>query len=133
MAEEFWARPILFVRDVEASIAYYCEKLGFTKRWDHGGDMLIIAGVGRSGVDVILDCGSVLRRPATPAVLTVSLRNVEALGDLYSELKERGAKIVAPPFAVVWQKDTYEIDVEDLDGNVLVFWGSRPANEALSP
>jgi len=126
MTEEFWTRPILCVRDVESSVAYYCEKLGFSKRWEHGGDRLIIAEVGRSGVDVILDCGSVIRRPATPSVLSLSLHKPETLGELFRELKERGAKIVAPPFAVVWQKDTYEMDVEDLDGNVLVFWGEKP-------
>jgi hypothetical protein len=40
---------------------------------------------------------------------------------------KRGAKVKSPPFAVIWQADTYQLDVEDLDGNVLVFWGAKPA------
>ena len=36
-------RPILCVADVEASLAYYCDKLGFEKGWDHGDEKLIIA------------------------------------------------------------------------------------------
>lgn len=127
MNEEFWTRPILRVRDVTGSITYYCEKLGFKKRWEHGRDgQLIIAEVGRSGIDVILDCDSVIPRAATPSVLSLSLHKPETLGDLFRELTERGARIVAPPFEVVWQKDTYQMDVADLDGNLLVFWGSKP-------
>ena len=126
MAEEFWTRPIFVVRDLEASIAYYREKLGFEKRWEHGRDRLIVAQVGRGGLDVILDCGSVLRRPAATSVLSMTLHRPEALADLYREFTDRRAKIVSPPFAVVWQEGTYELDVEDLDGNVLIFWGAKP-------
>lgn len=126
MTEQFWTRPILCVRDVEASVSYYCEKLGFTRRWEHGEGGLLIAEVERNGFHLILDRGSVLPRPATPSVLSLSLHAPETLGDLFRELSERGAKIAAPPFAVIWQADTYEMDVEDLDGNVLVFWGAKP-------
>jgi catechol 2,3-dioxygenase-like lactoylglutathione lyase family enzyme len=128
MTDELWTRPIFRVRDVEASIAYYCEKLGFNKHGEHGEDRLIIAEVGRSGLDLILDSSSVLPRPAAPSVLTLSLHKPETLGALHREFQERGAKIVAPPFAVIWQEGSWELDVEDLDGNVLVFWGQNPAS-----
>ncbi len=126
MSDEFYTRPILCVRDVGASIAYYREKLGFEKVWDHGGEKPIIAQVDRNGLNIILDSASVIPRAATPTVLSMSLHEPEKLGALHRELQERGAKVVAAPFEVVWEEGLYQLDVEDLDGNVLVFWGQKP-------
>jgi hypothetical protein len=127
MSEKFFVRPVLCVRSVEASLAYYCEKLGFSKNWDHAGsDGLIIAEVGRDEISVILDCGSVLPRPATPSVLSVSVDKPETLAELHREFTDRGARVGAP-FAVVWQKNINQMDVEDLDGNILMFWADKPS------
>src|SRR5262249_33733831 len=102
--------------------AYYCEKLGCRKRWDHGASEPIIAEVERGDLSVILDSGSVVPKPVGSSVLTLSIEN---LGGLYRELVGRGASIAAPLFEVIWQKNTCQFDVEDLDGNLLVFWGSK--------
>ena len=67
----FITRPLFAVRDVTASIAYYCEKLG----------------------------------------------------ELHRELEAAGAIIKTPPFEVVWNPGLSQLDVEDPDGNTLVFWG----------
>jgi hypothetical protein len=72
---------------------------------------------------VILDAASVVPKPAGPSVLTLSIDN---LSHLHRELVGRGASIVTPPFEVVWQKNSWQFDVEDLDGNLLVFWGANP-------
>ena len=50
----------------------------------------------------------------------------ENLLELHRELVGRGANIVTPLFEVIWQKNQYQFDVEDLDGNLLVFWGDNP-------
>lgn len=121
MSDKYFVRPVFRVRDVAASIAYYCEKLGCSKRWDHGEDGPIIAEVERGELSVILDSASVVPKPAGPSVLTLSVAN---LSGLHRELAGRGANIVTPPFEVVWQKNTFQFDVQDLDGNLLVFWGS---------
>lgn len=126
MKEEFWTRPVLRVRDVAASIAYYRDRLGFTKRWEYGGDHPIIAEVERGGSSIILDSASAVPKPAATAVLTMSLHKPEELGRLHDDLVARGARIGAAPFPVKWQEGTYQFDVEDLDGNILVFWGARP-------
>lgn len=128
MSEEFYTRPILCVRDVGASINYYCEKLGFSRAWQFPpeDDKPIIAQVERSGLYVILDSRSVLPRAAAPSVLSMSLHAADKLGALHQEFKDRGAKITTLPFEVIWQKDVYQFDVEDLDGNVLLFWGDKP-------
>ncbi len=127
MKEDYFVRPLLRVRDVAASVAYYCEKLGFEKRWEHGQEKPIIAEVGRNEISIILDSGSVLPKAATPSVLSVSLHEPQKLGALHREFKERGANIVRAPFPVVWSKDGYQFDVEDPDGNLLLFWGDQPA------
>lgn len=124
MSDKYFVRPVFRVRDVAASIAYYCERLGCEKRWAHGQDGLIIAEVERGDLSVILDSGSAVPKPSGPSVVTLS---IEGLDELYKELADRGAKIVTPPFPVVWQENTYQFDVEDLDGNRLVFWGNKPA------
>ena len=123
---DFYTRPILSVRDVRSSIAYYCDKLGFEKNWDFGEEILVIAQVGRNGLDIILDAESAIPRAAVPSVLSMSVGD---LGALHKELQDRGAKITAAPFAVQWQEGINQFDVEDLDGNVLVFWGDEPAEQ----
>jgi len=126
MSDEFYTRPILRVGDVNTSILYYREKLGFRKKWGNPDDKPIIAEVSRSGLNIILDSDSVIPKPSTPSVLSMTLQQPEALGALYRELKDRGAKILSPPFEVIWEKNLYQFDVEDPDGNVLVFWGEKP-------
>ena len=124
MSDEFYARPIFRVRDVERSITYYCQKLGFTSSWKSGDDRPIIAQVGRNGLDVILASGAVTPSAGLPSVLSMSLHQPGNLRALHRELLDRGARIVSAPFEVDWQEGTYQLEVEDPDGNVLIFWGS---------
>ena len=123
MSDEFYARPMFRVRDVELSIAYYCRKLGFTSHWKSGDDRPIIAQVGRNGLDVIVASGAVTPSAGLPSVLSVSLHQPGNLGALHREFVDRGARIVSAPFEVAWQEGTCQFEVEDLDGNVLIFWG----------
>jgi len=44
--------PILSVRDVGASIAYYTSKLGFTDHWEWG-EPTAFGGVSRDGVEIL--------------------------------------------------------------------------------
>jgi uncharacterized glyoxalase superfamily protein PhnB len=126
MTSEFYTRPILRVRSVAASLTYYCEALGFTKMWAWDEDEPIIAQVGRDGLEMILDSASVIPKAAGPTVLSMSLHAADKLGALCAEFESRGARIVKHPFAVVWQPGVYQFDVEDLDGNRLLFWGDEP-------
>ncbi len=116
--DEFYTRPMFHVREVGTSIAYYCEKLGFTKSWEFN----VIAQVGRNGLDIILDAGSDIPRAAVPSVISMSVGDLDGL---HQDLEKRGAKITAPPFDVDWQEGIRQFDVEDIDGNILVFWGDE--------
>lgn len=124
--DEFYLRPILCVGDVPASVEYFCEKLGFERSWQSPEDEPIIAQVGRNGLDLILDSKSSIPRARTPSVLSMSLHDADALGLLYEELSSRGAITGGPPSEVPWQQGVFQLTVEDLDGNVLVFWGDEP-------
>ena len=117
--DDFYTRPILSVKDVELSVTYYCEKLGFERGWEFD---KVIAQVGRNGLDIILDADSVIPRASAPSVISMSIGDLEAL---HRELEGRGANITSPPFEVDWQEGICQFDVEDPDGNVLVFWGDK--------
>ena len=126
MPEEFYTRPVLHVADVERSLAYYCDVLGFERAWAWGDDEPIIAQVNRNGLEIILDAASVIPRAGKPTVLSMTLHAADELGALHDELAGRGARIVKPPFPVSWQPGVFQFDVEDPDGNLLLFWGDDP-------
>jgi catechol 2,3-dioxygenase-like lactoylglutathione lyase family enzyme len=52
---KLWARPIVRVTDLATSVAFYCQKLGFTQDWIEGGDDPAVAQVSRPGVTLMLD------------------------------------------------------------------------------
>jgi catechol 2,3-dioxygenase-like lactoylglutathione lyase family enzyme len=57
MSDGWFARPILCVADVEASVTFYVGKLGFTEAWRHTeGGQLLVAQVEREGCALILSC-----------------------------------------------------------------------------
>ena len=116
--EEFYTRPVFHVQDIGLSIDYFCEKLGFTKGWKFNA----IAQVGRNAFDLILDADSDIPKASVPSVISLSVGDLDAL---HRDIEKRGAKIVTPPFAVDWQAGICQFDVQDLDGNVLVFWGDE--------
>ena len=104
--------PIFRVSDVRASLDYYVNCLGFSMDWDDEGMVSVSRDEstifltewdqGQSGVWVwigVKDCGA-----------------------LHQELVGRGARVRQPPTNFAW---AYEMQVEDLDGNILRL-GSSP-------
>jgi catechol 2,3-dioxygenase-like lactoylglutathione lyase family enzyme len=52
---EWFARPVLHVKDVEASLRFYMNRLGFTSPWRYGEDgRAYVAQVDRQGCALIL-------------------------------------------------------------------------------
>lgn len=124
LSPEFYLRPVLSVADVEASVAYYCDKLGFEPHWSHRDAPdrpLIIAQVGRNDLDLILDGGTAMPQPSRPSVILLALHAVGQLAALYRELEQRGAQLTGPPRPAYWQKGIWVFEAKDLDGNVLSF------------
>jgi len=104
--------PILRVSNFAASMDYYVNKLGFTKRWDWG-DPPTFGCVARDKVSIFL-CEGAQGRPGT--WIMIFLHDVDAL---YTDYKQRGAKVLQPPTNMPWE--TREMHVEEPDGHRLRF------------
>ena len=110
--EHIWyARPVLFVADIERSIRFYTEGLGFRKAWHEADGKGTVCQVQRGGCEIIL-CEESDRRDR--ARLFVSLTR-EALAALRRELADRSI----PTRTSWWGYDVLQID--DPDGNELLF------------
>ena len=110
------ALPILRVRDLEASLRYFQEVLGFTIDWK---DPTRVASVSRGDANVMLCVGD---QGNPPAWVWIGVGDAEALQVEYAA---RGARIRMEPTNFPW---AMEMHVEDLDGNVLRL-GSEPVHD----
>lgn len=105
--------PILRVEDMERSLRYYVEVLGFEKApWGNDG----FTYVGREGRGIYLCRGGQGRGGAW---VWVGVGDVRTLYELY---RKRGAIVRQEPKNEPW---ALEMQIEDPDGNVLRF-GSDP-------
>jgi len=128
---DWFARPILPVADVEASLRFYIDRLGFTSPWRYDEDgKACVAQVDRQGCALIL--ANNWPDKAGKAVIFISL-NVEpptpeaataALDELRAELETRGVAVKDGQWG-------YRLlVVADPDGNQLLF--NYPAEAASS-
>ena len=99
--------PVFRVKDVDASIAYFRDALGFELRWRaHDG----FARVGREECSIFLTNDN----QSPPQMwVWICVQDVRAL---HAHYVTSGAKIRNPPHNFDWG---VEMQVEDLDGNVL--------------
>ena len=107
------SQPILRVENMEASLRFYVDVLGF-ENVDWGSDEF--TSVSRDQAALYLCHGSQGRGGAWVWI------GVEDAEKLHEEYKARGATIRLPPTNYPW---ALEMQVEDPDGNVLRF-GSDP-------
>ncbi len=118
MANEFeGVTPILRVKKLADSIAYYTQKLGFTSKWRSD----IFANVCRGKCQLFLSQGD---QGAGRAWVWISVEDVDTL---FAEYQAAGARLRHPPTNYGW---ACEMQVEDLDGNILRM-GSEPKDEPL--
>ena len=102
------ATPILNVKNLQASMDYYVQKLGFEKMWDWG-DPPDFGCVGRGKVEIFFCQGC---QGQSGMWMSIFMDDVDAL---YEEYKKSGATILDPPTNYPW--GTREMLVEDLDGH----------------
>lgn len=105
--------PILRVGNLAASIEYYVRVLGFKLDWNGEG---IIAGISRDRCHLFL-CEGDQGNPGSWVWIGVGDAEV-----LFEKYRGRDAKVRHPPTNYPW---AYEMQIEDLDGNVLRM-GSEP-------
>jgi len=119
---DWFARPVLHVTDVEASLRFYLDLLGFTSPWRHeDGGRVNVAQVERQGCTLIL--ADTWPEKTGKALIFISL-NVEpetpeaataALDSLRAELEARGVLVKDGSWG-------YRLlVVDDPDGNQLFF------------
>jgi catechol 2,3-dioxygenase-like lactoylglutathione lyase family enzyme len=131
---DWFARPVLHVTDVEASLRFYIDRLGFTNPWryDESGKVHV-AQVDRQGCALIL--ADTWPEKIGKGLLFISL-NVEpatreaeiaALDGLRAELEVRGAPVKEGSWG-------YRLlVVDDPDGNQLFFnYPSEPSSSKTS-
>ena len=126
---DWFERPVLHVKDFEASIRFYVDLLGFTSPWRFEEDgKMFVAQVERQGCALILSSQWPLKvgkglifislnvEPETPEALTA------ALDALRAELEAKGAPVKDGSWG-------YRLlVVDDPDGNQLFF--NYPAEKA---
>ena len=124
---DWFARPVLHVADVEASLRFYIDRLGFTCPWKHEEDGRVhVAQVERQGCALIL--ADTWPEKTGKGLMFISM-NIEhrgaaiaALDELRAELEAKGA----PVKEGWWGYRLLEVD--DPDGNQLFF--NYPAETA---
>jgi len=108
--------PVFRVKDVDASIAYYLNALGFELRWRANEGFACVA---RDQCSIFLTNDN----QSQPRMwVWIGAQDVRAL---HARYVTSGAKIRNPPNNFEW---ALEMQVEDLDGNVLRI-GSDPEKE----
>lgn len=108
--------PVFRVQNVEASIPYYRDALGFELRWGWGDGFACVA---RQQCSLFLTNDN----QSQPRMwIWIGVEDVRAL---HAKYVKSGAKIRNPPNNFEW---ALEMQIEDLDGNVLRI-GSDPEKD----
>ena len=112
---DWFARPVLHVKDVDASLRFYADQLGFTSPWRYGEDGgAHVAQVDRQGCALIL--ADTWPEKIGKGLIFISLNaGVAGLDALRAELEARGVAVKEGSWG-------YRLlVVEDPDGNQLFF------------
>jgi catechol 2,3-dioxygenase-like lactoylglutathione lyase family enzyme len=109
-------RPILSVKNLNASQAYFRDALGFKVLWEHG-EPPDFGAVGRADT-VLFMCAGCQGAPGSWTMIFA--RDVDRL---YEDFRSHGAIIRMPPTDMPW--GLREMQVADPDGNVMRFGTSR--------
>ena len=122
-AETSWyARPVFYVADLDRSLRFYLDTLGFWKKWHEADGTGTVCQVNRGDCEIIL-CQHETRRDK--ARLFIEL-NVPQLAELKRDIADRSI----PHTMTWWGYDSIQID--DPDGNELIIpvEDNSPAPEA---
>ncbi|HET6328316.1 MAG TPA: glyoxalase superfamily protein [Planctomycetaceae bacterium] len=122
MSNKWYARPVLFVADIDRSVDFYVKQLGFTQPWRYEDEgHAWVAQVERQGCELILS--SQWPEKVGKGLMFISL-DVEVLNALRAELEGRGVDVKDGRWG-------YKLMViVDPDGNELYFPYPADAKEA---
>ena len=103
---------ILFSADIQRSLDFYIEKLGFEQKWDWG-NPADFGGVTKDNVEVFF---SLHDKPPASIWMCIVVDNVDVY---YDSIKSKGALILSPPEDKEWFMR--EMIVQDPDGHFIRF------------
>jgi catechol 2,3-dioxygenase-like lactoylglutathione lyase family enzyme len=91
MSNKWYARPVLFVADIDRSVDFYAKQLGFRQTWRYEEEgQAYVAQVERQGCELILS--SQWPEKVGKGLIFISL-DVEVLNALRAELEGRGVDV----------------------------------------
>lgn len=106
---------IFTVRDAAASLAYYCDCLGFDVAFEYGSPTFYV-GLCSGAVSLHLVAAAQAPRPPGYAAVSIYVDDVDAV---HADLVKRGARILTAP-----KDQDYglrDFGIADLDGNMIFF------------
>lgn len=110
-AHRWYARPVLFVADLDRAVRFYVGELGFEQRWRSAEGDGDVCQVARSDCEIIL-CADATRRDKGRLFIELT---ADGLAAFRRECTERGVH----GSRTRWGYDTLQVD--DPDGNELFF------------
>ncbi|HWA93560.1 MAG TPA: VOC family protein [Terracidiphilus sp.] len=125
------AVPEIPVKNIDAAVAYYRERLGFTLDW--GGEELGLAGISRGHCRMFLANAEFRaeRGNAAPVLIWLNLDSKEEVNELFREWTVSMAKLMSSPETKPW--GLHEFTVADPDGNLFrVFYDCGTAEKGAS-
>jgi catechol 2,3-dioxygenase-like lactoylglutathione lyase family enzyme len=110
-AHRWYARPVLFVSDLQRALRFYIDKLGFKKKWHAADGQGTVCQVDRGGCEIIL-CEDPARQDKSRMFVEL---NRDGIDELRREISERSV----PTEKGWWGYDV--IRIVDPDDNELLF------------
>lgn len=101
--------PVLQVRDVQAGLDFFCDKLGFSEPWNHEG---VYGGAGKDGQHVHF----MKKETPEPGMIYNFVDNADGI---YDSLQAAGVEIVAPITNQFY--GLRDFTAKDPDGNLIGF------------
>lgn len=121
--------PEIPVRSIDAAVAYYQSRLGFTLDW--GGEDLGLAGISKGNCRMFL-ANQQYRKEygnAGPALTWLNLDSKENVDELYRAWNASHATLMSAPESKPW--GLHEFTAADVDGNLLrVFYDFATSERA---
>jgi catechol 2,3-dioxygenase-like lactoylglutathione lyase family enzyme len=91
MSNAWYSRPVLFVADIDRSVDFYANQLGFSEAWRYEEEgKAFVAQVARPGCELIFS--SQWPEKVGNGLMFISL-DVEVLNNLRAELEGRGVQV----------------------------------------
>ncbi len=114
------AITVMTVSNIQQSLAYYRNKLGFEIAFQYG-EPAFYAGVCSGSVQLHLIAADRTTRQAGNGAVAIIVDDVDGL---HADLQKRGARILEAPTNQPY--GLRDFDVADLDGNMLFFGMETP-------